>query len=264
MSPILLHIYGPFAIHSFGTMIVIGLLITLYLLQQDKPLHKLITNDQLASIVQLSFFAGIAGGRTWFLITNPLIVTNWIDLVAIWSGGLSILGAVIAVLLTLSLYFYMKKIPRLPVLDRLSLYAPLLQSISRFGCFFAGCCYGKVTDLPWGIVYKNPDSLAPLHVVIHPTQIYSSLFLASIFLILLYFDRYYTPKKSGQILALYIMLMSFERFFIDFLRGDQEFFIIKLFGKISAQQILASFLFIAGFLCMLFVTIYAQTSKKRL
>lgn len=264
MSPILFHIYGPFAIHSFGTMIVIGLLITLYLLHQDKPLQKLITHDQLVTIIQLSFFAGITGGRIWFLITNPLTIKNWIDYIAIWSGGLSILGAVIGVILTLSLYFYMKKIPALAVLDRLSLYAPLLQSISRFGCFFAGCCYGKPTTLPWGIVYNHPDSLAPLHVIIHPTQIYSSLFLACSFFILLYFDRYYTSKRSGQILGLYIILISFERFFIDFLRGDQDFFISKIFGKISAQQTLASCLFIGALLYLLFVTIYAHTPKKEL
>jgi len=263
MPPILLHIYGPIAIHSFGLMIMLGLIVTLYLLHRDKPLAKLISYDQLGTIFQISFIAGLVGGRAWFLVTNPATITHWTDCFTVWAGGLSILGAVIGVITTLTIYLHYSKLPLMPLLDRIALYVPLLQSISRFGCFFAGCCHGQPTNLPWGVVYEHLDSLAPLHVTLHPTQIYSSLFLACIFIVMLCFDRYYQHKKPGQMLALYIMLISLERFSIDFLRGDQELFVQPgLFGDLSIQQALALCLFVGAFTMISFITIYKKPNES--
>ncbi len=265
MPPILFHIYGPIAIHSFGLMIALGLIVTLSLLLRDKPLQKMISHKQLETIFQLSFFSGIAGGRIWFLMTNSSMIESWTDCFTVWVGGLSILGALIGIIGTLFIYFYYIKLPALPILDRIALYAPLLQSISRLGCFFAGCCFGQPTNLPWGVVYENCDSLAPLHVTLHPTQLYSSLFLACNFIMLLCYDRYCTSKnkRSGQILAMYIMLMSVERFMVDFLRGDQEFFTKPgLFSCLSIQQILAFWLFLGSLIMMDFITNYKKTDES--
>lgn len=259
MPPILLHLYGPFAIHTFGVMIALGLIIGLYFLHQDPPLQKLISNQQLANLFQISFIAGIAGGRIWFVITNQSLFSNWIDSFMIWNGGLSILGAIIAIIITLSIYFYRLNLPTLKILDRIALYAPLTYSISRLGCFYAGCCHGKITSLPWSVMYTDPDHLAPLYVHLHPTQIYSCILLLSIFLLLLYFDKNYKHKKPGQIFALFIMLMSFDRFFIDFLRGDQEFIMQSgILSCLSIQQALALCLSIGACIIMTFISIHKK------
>jgi phosphatidylglycerol---prolipoprotein diacylglyceryl transferase len=263
MSPILLHIYGPIAIHTFGVMIALGLIITLYLLHRDKPLAKLISEHQLTTIFQISFFAGIAGGRVWFLMTSWSMIDHWTDSFMVWSGGLSISGAIIGIISTLSIYFYYTKLPALQILDRIALYTPLLQSISRLGCFFAGCCFGQPTNLPWSIIYTHPDSLAPLCVHLHPTQLYSSLFLACSFILLYSFDRLHHHTKPGQILALYIMLSSLDRFFIDFLRGDREFFTDPtIFGNLSIQQALALCLCTGAFVMMIFISIYKKSDES--
>ena len=259
MSPVLFHIYGPFAIHSFGLMIVIGLIITLYFLEKDAKLQKLVSHNQLSTIIQMSLVAGIAGGRIWFLITNPIDATNWFDYFTVWNGGLSILGAIIGIITILSLYLTWNKIPILLLLDRLTLYAPFLQSISRLGCFFAGCCHGLPTNLPWGIIYEHPDSLAPLHVMMHPTQIYSSITLMVIFIILYAFDKRQN-NKPGQILTLYIMLTSAERFIVEFWRGDTLFSETSYCVQfLSVQQILALILFIGALLIFFFITINKKT-----
>ena len=53
---------------------------------------------------------------------------------------------------------------------------PLGHFLGRIGCFFAGCCYGKTCDLPWAVTFNDPESLAqPLHVPLHPTQLYALL-----------------------------------------------------------------------------------------
>ena len=263
MPPILFHIYGPIAIHSFGVMIALGLILTLYLLNKDKPLQGLIDNEELTKIFQISFIAGIVGGRIWFLMTNWALIKHWTDCFMVWSGGLSISGAIIGIITTLSLYFSYNQLPALKIFDRIALYVPLLQSISRLGCFFAGCCFGKATELPWGVIYTNYDSLAPLCITMHPTQIYSSLFLACSFILLLSFNRYYHHKKPGQIFALYIMLSSLDRFTVDFFRGDQEFFMHPtIFGNLSIQQALALCLCSGAAVMMIFISIYKKSDES--
>lgn len=262
MSPVLLHIYGPFAIHSFGLMIVIGLIITLYLLNQDQKLQKLITPDQIATIVNMSVISGVIGGRIWFLMTNYSDISTWTDYFAVWNGGLSILGAIIGVMVGIYLYIRYQKLPLLNISDRFALYTPLLQSISRFGCFFAGCCYGLPTNLPWGIKYTHTTSLAPLGYTMHPTQVYSSILLFASFIILYCFDTY-ASKKPGQLLTLCIMLTTAERFFVEFWRGDKVFHTeFGYFNFLSVQQMLALLIFVTAFITFIFITIFKKTDES--
>lgn len=254
MKPVLLHLYGPFAIQSYGLMIVIGLIITLYLLTQDKPLQKLISYDQFATLFQISFIAGLAGGRIWYLIPNWHTMNHWYEPFEIWNGGLSILGAIIGVLATIPWYLHKNKIPSLLLLDRLAIYALLLQSISRLGCFFAGCCHGIATNVPWAIIYHDPDSLAPLYQNLHPTQLYSAGLLFVSFLFLQWLAKKHT-LKPGILLYLYIICISFERFIVDFWRGDQELLshqgALSLF---SIQQLLAILLFVGAMYMIVQIT----------
>lgn len=262
MPPILLHIYGPISIHTFGVMIVLGLIITLYLLHHDTKLKTLLTDVQIETLFQISFVSAIAGGRIWFLATNSSMITHWTDCFTVWSGGLSILGAIICTFVCAALYIYFIQRPVLKTFDRIALYIPLLQSISRLGCFFAGCCYGKPTNLAWAVMYTHPDSLAPLHVHLHPTQIYSSIALAFIFILLILFDRYYKYKKPGQIVFLYLMLIGLERFSLDFLRDNRELFTsAQSFHWLSIQQMLALSMFLAALIMVVIVTRYKKSQK---
>ena len=84
----------------------------------------------------------------------------------------------------------------------------------------AGCCYGKPTDLKWGIVFTHPRSLAPLNLPLHPTQIYSSLsgFIIFLILVLLYWKR----KFDGQVFLWFLILHSTARLAIERFRGDDR------------------------------------------
>ncbi len=263
MPPILFPMYGPIAIHSFGTMIAIGVTIALYLLHRDTIIQKYVTDEQLATIFELSFCAGIAGGRIWFCMTNPQPIIHWTEYFTFWAGGLSISGAIIGIIATLSTYFYYYQLPGLLIADRMALYGILAQSISRLGCFFAGCCYGKCTTLPWAIIYTHHDSLAPLNVYLHPTQLYSCILLGLGFVLLYLFDRYARHKQPGQLLALYLICSSFDRFIVDFFRDDQEFFINNgILQGLSIQQVVAFALYLAGISAMIFFSLARKTDES--
>jgi phosphatidylglycerol:prolipoprotein diacylglycerol transferase len=95
--------------------------------------------------------------------------------------------------------------------------------IGRFGCLFAGCCYGKPTDLPWGITFTDPFAAAnvgtPLGVPLHPTQLYEAGAEFLILIILLATERKGRPFP-GRTFWLYLLLYAVSRFVIEFYRGD--------------------------------------------
>jgi len=94
------------------------------------------------------------------------------------------------------------------------------HAIGRLGCFCAGCCYGKPTDLPWAVTFTSPESLAIRGVPLHPTQIYESGAELLNFAILLVLRR----KKTfhGQVFWMYVLNYSIIRAVIELFRGDIE------------------------------------------
>ncbi len=220
MRHTLFHLYGPFAVHSYGLMIALGLLIFIYLMQRDSRFAKLNLEPYFTQILMVGIVAALFGGRILFAISHPELVTSLYDFFAFWQGGFSILGAIIACLFILPFYCASLGVSFIGVLDLAAIYAPLLQSVSRIGCFLAGCCYGAPTTISWGVTYTDIESAAPLYVCVHPTQLYSSIQLMLIFT-LMYFVLRKLLKKPGQLVCAFVILTSTERFITDFWRGDQ-------------------------------------------
>ena len=97
--------------------------------------------------------------------------------------------------------------------------------VGRFGCFFAGCCYGKPTTLPWGITFTDPFAAAnvgtPLGVHLHPTQLYEAGAEVLILLGLLLTEKK-GKRYPGRTFWLYILLYAVSRFIIEYFRGDER------------------------------------------
>jgi phosphatidylglycerol:prolipoprotein diacylglycerol transferase len=87
-------------------------------------------------------------------------------------------------------------------------------AVGRLGCFVAGCCYGRVTALPWGVVFPAQGPLAR-----HPTQLYEAAFHALAAIALLHLGR--RQLFRGNLFKLYIIAYSVFRFFTEFLRDEQ-------------------------------------------
>lgn len=234
----LLHIYGPISIYSYGLCIALGLYIAILLAPRHPLFKKLRVEPHFMSIIIVSIVSGLLGGRTLYMLTEPDGSFNPIIFFSYWNGGFSILGCVLSICLILPLWLRQCHIPVLPFLDLVAIHAPLIQSISRIGCLCAGCCYGIPTNVIWAITYHDPDSIAPLHVCLHPTQLYSSALLFIIFC-LMYGVFQYHFKKPGQLLALYLACSSGERFVVDFWRADRIFFDIDTAHLLSVNQWIA-------------------------
>jgi phosphatidylglycerol---prolipoprotein diacylglyceryl transferase len=176
MYPKLLHIYGPLYLQSYGLCIALGLTVFAWLLYRDKRRRQIMNDDQFHTLILIGAISGIVGGRILYFMTE-VPIHQFYQFFEFWQGGFAVLGSVLGVLLVIPWCLKKYNLPGLPLLDRVALYGPLLQGISRIGCFLAGCCYGKQTLLPWAITYSNPECMAPLGIALHPTQLYSALFL---------------------------------------------------------------------------------------
>ncbi len=258
----LVHIYGPFSIHSYGLCIAIGLYLILWLMQQHPAFKRLKIESHFASLILVGVLSGLLGGRILYAISSPTEIGSIFDFFAYWHGGFSVLGCVIALCITLPAWLAYCRIPILPFLDLLALYAPLLQSISRIGCLCAGCCYGLPTSVPWSIIYKDPNSIAPLHIYLHPTQLYSSALLLGTFFLMYYFFQHIL-KRPGQLLAVYLFLSSTERFIVDFWRADRIFFCSDFQSTLSIHQWVALGLMAGATLLMYIISCQPRSNAKR-
>lgn len=252
MYPKILHIYGPLYLQSYGLCIALGVAIFGWLLFKDNRRCKIMSDDQFHWLIMIGIISGVLGGRLLYCITERNL--NFLEFFQFWYGGFAVLGSLLGVLLVVPVVLKKHNLPVLPLLDRVAVYAPLLQSISRVGCFLAGCCYGKATMVAWAVTYTNHDCMAPVGVALHPTQLYSALILACVFGILYTIQRW--AKKDGELLMVYLILMGFERFIVDFFRDDQTYFSKKL-AFFSDHQYIALMIMIGA---ALFLTVRSRSS----
>lgn len=234
MSPQLLHIYGPLFINVYGLFIAIGVGVALLLGLRDKKLALIVSNDELSVYIFYTILVAVLGGRLLFAFDHWNDLPSVFYLLQLWRPGYSVLGAVIAVVTFSVIYWKKAEKNPLKILDRIALYVPLAHSISRFGCYFAGCCYGISTHAVWAVTYTHPQHLAPLGIPLHPTQLYSALGLFILFLALFYAEKYLTTP--GQLVGLYLTGTGVERFGVDFLRADRR---LVSSSYISTTQVVA-------------------------
>jgi len=269
MKKELFHIYGPLSINSYGVCIIIGISLFTYLIKKHPTIKRLNLYDKIIDIAMVGTIAGIIGGRTFFMLSEPQTGSSLLDYASLWDGGFSLLGSVLAIIASLICFFKITKVPVLPCLDSIAVHAPLLQSIARVGCFFAGCCHGVPTHLAWGFTYTDPDSMAPLYTSLHLTQLYSAATLFAIFLLLYYVVQYYV-SKPGQLFAIYLLFISGERFCIDFWRADRIFLPSLLpilstqasMAPISIHQFIALLIFVSALITLLYLTIKSNGARK--
>ena len=228
ISPIAFTI-GSFSVRWYGVAIALGVLVlVLWMLWEVKKGAKL----SYETIIT----AALVGIPSGIIVSRLLhVIDRWVYSGSpgpIWGfEGLTIWGAVLGATLGIWVYSRFSKFPFGYFVDLVALPAILAQAIGRVGCTINGCCYGLPTSLPWGIVYTDPESYAPLGVALHPTQIYEIVFLLIVFGALFPLRKRFQPE--GSFFLIYLSLYSAWRLGIDFLRDGTSF----LFGLHQAQVI---------------------------
>jgi phosphatidylglycerol:prolipoprotein diacylglycerol transferase len=238
MHPVLIKIFG-LEIHTYGVFIAAAFMVCTYIaifMGKNEGIEQEILFDFIFYILIFS----IIGARVFYVVINySYYLKHPLAVLKIWEGGLVYYGGLIFGVF--SVIFYKKKYPEIKLLhigDILLTVLPLGQAIGRLGWLSAGCCYGRPCHLPWAIKFSDPQSLAPVNILLHPTEIYHAIVNFLIFLYLFFIVRK-NKKFLGQSVVFYGILYSTGRFFIEFFRGDPR-------GHLwifSTSQIISIFIF---------------------
>lgn len=183
-----------------------------------------------------AIIAGLIGARLYFILfSDPVSYLRkpW-EILAVWHGGIGVIGALIGGFLAALWFCRSKNIPLLKFADVLVPGIALGQTLGQFACLANGDSYGRPTDLPWAITYTDPRSFAPLNVPLHPIEIYEMAAYFVVFLIL-----WSTRKRfntDGFSFLTYLAAYGTARFGMDFFRGHPAMFA----GGIPAAQVLGA------------------------
>lgn len=255
MHPVLLE-FGFIKIFTYGLLVATGFF-TAILFAAHLGKKEGIDPQKIIDLCFYILISSLLGARILYIIVEyDYFLDHPIEIFKFWKGGLVYYGGLILGVVVALIYMRKNQMPVWPVADIMAPSIAIGQAIGRWGCFFAGCCYGVKTDVPWAITFTDPNSLAPLGIPLHPTQIYLSINALVIFLILVWLGK----RKSfdGQIIWAYGILYSIGRFIIEYYRGDDRGYA----GIFSTSQFIGIFI-LAVSLAMLFALRRKQPSLPK-
>jgi len=226
MFPRLLEL-GPVTVYSYGVLLASAYLLALYYTVRRARRFGL-DGSRVLDLGIYIIIAALVGAKLLLLLVdfsyfrkNPAEIWTLIRSGGVFYGGL-VAGFAVG-------FWYMRKhrLPVWPVADAIAPGLALGHVVGRFGCFLAGCCYGKPTTLPWSVTFTDPFAASnvgtPLHVALHPTQFYDAGAEFLILLFLLATERFWR-RREGWTWWIYILLYGLSRFVIEFYRGDPRGF----------------------------------------
>ena len=222
MHPILFEL-GPATIYTYGVLLASAYLLGLKFAMVRAAKRGL---DE-ARVLDLGIYiiiSALVGAKLLLVVTDAkTFLSNPAELLSLArSGGVFYGGLILAVAVA---FWYIRKVG-LPFWTTTDVFAPgiaLGHVVGRIGCLFAGCCWGKPTDVPWAVTFTSPYAAAnvgtPLNVPLHPTQLYDAGAEALILLLLLSTEKR-GRAYAGRTFWLYMLLYAVSRFVIEFYRND--------------------------------------------
>ncbi len=221
MYPVLFRI-GNFPINTYGVFLALAflcaILITVKLGERDG-----LPRQKIYDLSLWMLLASLIGSKILMFFTEPeyrdhplqLLSLDFLRSGGVFYGGL--LGAVLTGYLLMRRY----KLPWWKTADACAPGIAIGNFFGRQGCFAAGCCWGKPTNLPWGVKFTELGreiTGVPIDVPLHPTQLYESFSMLIVFFLLLWLHKH--RRFSGQVILFYALLYSIIRFAIEFVRDD--------------------------------------------
>lgn len=221
VSPEIFHL-GPVSVRWYGFLFamafVAGYFIMTWVFKKEGRLR---TDLEQLSVYMI--FGTVIGARLGHcLFYNPgYYLSNPVEILKVWEGGLASHGAAIGIVIALYLFSNKKKkYPMLWILDRIVIVVALAGTFIRLGNLFNSEIIGRPADVSWAFIFTAVDDIPR-----HPAQLYESIAYFIVFLILLFiYYKGIEKNKSGLMSGLFLILMFTFRFFVEFLKENQSGF----------------------------------------
>lgn len=215
---------GPVPLRAYALCIIAGIVVAIWWGER----RWVARGGRPGEVSDLALWAvpfGLVGGRLYHVATDWQLYfgegENPVTALYVWRGGLGIWGAIALGALGVWIGARLRGIRVLPLLDALAPGVLVAQALGRWGNWFNQELYGRETDLPWKLEIDRigADGSVIGHTYHHPTFLYESLWCLAAFAVLTWADRRFR-LGHGRVLALYVMLYTAGRGWIEYLRVD--------------------------------------------
>jgi phosphatidylglycerol:prolipoprotein diacylglycerol transferase len=228
---------GPVTVYTYGVLLAASYLLGLQFAIRRARAWGLDANRVLDLGIYI-IIAALVGAKLLLVITDfGQFRASPADLLSIARSAGVFYGGLIAAIAVAFWYIHRHGMPFWTTCDAFAPAIALGHVTGRLGCFAAGCCYGRQTDVPWAVIFTNPAAQAnvgtPLGIPLHPTQLYESATELLILIVLLATERRGRPFP-GRTFWLYMILYAVSRYIIEFYRGDPRGIV---FGMSTSQFI---------------------------
>ena len=221
----------PWVLHSYGLLIAAGFLSAMMLAKRQGERE----GEDPDRIVDLAFYlllSGLIGARIVFILTKfDDYLQNPLEILMFWRGGLVFYGGFIGAAIYMTYYCNRYRMNFFKFADILIPYLAMAHAFGRLGCLAAGCCFGKITDVGWGIVFPLESAvhyaqrsagivgISELPHAIHPTQLYEAGAEIGMFFLLILMRK--NKRFHGQLFLTWLAIYPVIRSIIEMFRGDQ-------------------------------------------
>lgn len=227
---------GPLQVRWYGLMYILGFAASYFLVKYQIRKKRINLGIDLNDIFLYIMLGLIVGARLGYIIfyNLPYYLDYPLKIFAVWEGGMSFHGGLIGAILCGLIYLRIHKADFWTFADLIIVTAPIGLGLGRLGNFLNGELYGRITDVPWAMVFPQGGGLPR-----HPSQIYEIILEGILLFLILWWLKDYKLKR-GTLFCLFFILYSSFRFIIEFFRApDPQLGVIFL--SMTMGQILSFF-----------------------
>src|SRR6266496_3904973 len=265
MYPILFRIWN-FPVNTYGVFLALAFLgaifVTVKLAERDG-----LPKERIYDLCLWLLLSSLIGSKVLMFFTEPEYREHPLQLFSLdflRSGGV-FYGGLLGAMITGYFLMWRWKLPWWKTADACAPGIALGNVLGRQGCFAAGCCWGKPTNLPWGVKFSelgHSITGVPTDTFLHPTQLYESFAMFFVFLFLLWLHKH--KRFSGQVILAYGLLYSIIRFAIEFVRDDPRGDILGLttLTGLSTSQLISVVVGICALVLLIVRRRRAQVDAK--
>lgn len=254
IDPVIFEI-GPLQVRWYGLMYIIGFacayLILLYLSRRRVFAME---RSEIEDLLVYGIVGLLLGARVGYCIFYNLAfyLANPLKIFAVWEGGLSFHGGLIGLVIAGAVFARMRNKSFLVLADMGAVAATPGLFFGRIGNFINGELYGRITDVPWGMIFPGAGPYPR-----HPSQLYEA-FLEGVVLFTVLFFLSLKVRLRGALIAVFLLGYGLARFFVEFFR-EPDAHIGFVFGAFTMGQVLSLFMAAVG--AALFVLLVVQRKK---
>ncbi|MCM1001616.1 MAG: prolipoprotein diacylglyceryl transferase [Wolbachia endosymbiont of Melophagus ovinus] len=236
LNPVIFSI-GPVSIHWYSLAYVLGIVFAYWYLHKLDN-QKIFTKSFHDSLLTAVIVGIILGGRLGYaLIYDPVFyISNSIEILKTWGGGMSFHGGAIGVLCAVIISCKRHNIPIFYTLDLISCGVPIGLFLGRIGNFINGELFGRVTTVPWGMVFPESGD----NLLRHPSQLYEAFFEGLLFFAAINSLFFLTRIRlyRGALTGIAVMWYGIVRFIVEFFR-EPDYQVGYLWLDLTMGQLLS-------------------------